>query len=729
MEDPFAPSLLATICLRRLVEHVKHPLTSDVQKIDSLREMESCIEDLELGDLKTFLGRSGPDKFGAFLRRMQSDQGSRADVRMEASRLERLCREKLGMIATDVVPEQSGGLQLGALPEVPGPLTTVQTVCDEVHNVMDLPISDEVGMDLPSDGPSRISSTEPLTTPNDDVMDLDFEPKATTLHKLVGFSRGPTARGREIHPQARKVIATAVEAVWQGMDSRQGEKKGIDKQVLKGVPTSVLLKELISRLPKQPGEVEPKCNVKRTLASRFVGSVLQIPASTAQHCWRQVAAGDVQERHDDAVTSEVTGAETVDFQRESLMMIVRPILANAVSNVPHTHFPLTMMRFMLAVKSLLAINDQSELMNTLKWPTKFMNEWIAPVVEYLGARAAATLLGEVALSPLEGLQIPSDVELFFDAYTPGELFHSTRATLMLTGVVVSSPNFSQGSSAIFACAPGSGADDRASPKAKSILEALQAGPLGITAEYLKKTLAVLCTDGAYTRGELGADKRHNPVNVPGEFDVALGRRCRRSWDEFHRINKAAKKAMTQSTIATRWLHLMRDLEAAFGGGQGKSLDLQLCEYLNEKHHAGMVPSGTREFGYMLGVPGRFFKKWKHYYNLIQLRRSHAQDDRTGHNVKYWTALGNTLASCELILFISCFNDTLLATSEYVHTAQMVRALPSQKSKAFANMISKLDCIVAEIEVALVQRRRMQVIDGYTMPADLSFFCLCGPRPS
>ena len=78
------------------------------------------------------------------------------------------------MIATDVVPEQSGGLQLGALPEVPGPLTTVQTVCDEVHNVMDLPISDEVGMDLPSDGPSRISSTEPLTTPNDDVMDLDF---------------------------------------------------------------------------------------------------------------------------------------------------------------------------------------------------------------------------------------------------------------------------------------------------------------------------------------------------------------------------------------------------------------------------------------------------------------------------------------------------------------------------------------------------------------------------
>ena len=152
----------------------------------------------------------------------------------------------------------------------------------------------------------------------------------------------------------------------------------------------------------------------------------------------------MQERHDVAVTSEVTGAETFDFQRQSLMMIVRPILSNAVSNVPHTHFPLTMMRFMLGVKSLLAINDQSELMNTLKWPTKFTtNEWIAPVVEYLGARAAVTLLGEVALSPLEGLQIPSDVELFFDAYTPGELFHSTRATLMLTGVVVSTPNFSQ----------------------------------------------------------------------------------------------------------------------------------------------------------------------------------------------------------------------------------------------------------------------------------------------
>ena len=269
--------------LRHHLEQVKHPLISDEQKICVLREMGSCIEDLENDHLKTFLGRSGPDKFGAFLRRMQSDQGSRADVRMEASRLERLCREKLGMIATDVVPENSGGLQLGALPEVPGPLTTVQTVCDEVHNVMDLPISDEVGMDLPSDAPSRISSTEPLTTPNDDVMDLDFEPKATTLHKLVDFSRGATVRGREIHPQARKVIATAVEVV-KGMDSMQGEKKGIAKQVavLKGVPTSVLLKELISRLPKQPGI--DKQVAKRSLASRFVGSVLQIPANTAEDC-------------------------------------------------------------------------------------------------------------------------------------------------------------------------------------------------------------------------------------------------------------------------------------------------------------------------------------------------------------------------------------------------------------------------------------------------------------
>ena len=45
------------------------------------------------------------------------------------------------------------------------------------------------------------------------------------------------------------------------------------------------------------------------------------------------------------------------------------------------------------------------------------------------------------------------------------------------------------------------------------------------------------------------------------------------------------------------------------------------------------------------------------------------------------------------------------------------------------MINELDCMLAEIEMVLVQRRRMQVIDGYTLPADVSFFGLCGHSTS
>ena len=73
------------------------------------------------------------------------------------------------------------------------------------------------------------------------------------------------------------------------------------------------------------------------------------------------------------------------------------------------------------------------------------------------------------------------------------------------------------------------------------------------------------------------------------------------------VNIAGKRALHSSQLAEAFLTLTRDLEAVFGGGQGRMLDRQVSVFMGQPLLTTMVPAGARELGYLAGVPARFGK--------------------------------------------------------------------------------------------------------------------------
>ena len=90
-------------------------------------------------------------------------------------------------------------------------------------------------------------------------------------------------------------------------------------------------------------------------------------------------------------------------------------------------------------------------------------------------------------------------------------------------------------------------------------------------------------------------------------------------------------------LAEDFATMLKDLETAFRGRQGRQVDKQMCNFLNIKFLVGRKPGSTRKFVYFSGAPGIYLKKFRSYYRSIQLRRSHAEQGRT--NMTWWTELG------------------------------------------------------------------------------------------
>ena len=70
---------------------------------------------------------------------------------------------------------------------------------------------------------------------------------------------------------------------------------------------------------------------------------------------------------------------------------------------------------------------------------KYLNPVFAHVVEHIGARVVSNAMATLLHRPMAGLGIPSDLELFFDPGTIGRVFRSARGTVILAGVIFSSP--------------------------------------------------------------------------------------------------------------------------------------------------------------------------------------------------------------------------------------------------------------------------------------------------
>lgn len=73
-------------------------------------------------------------------------------------------------------------------------------------------------------------------------------------------------------------------------------------------------------------------------------------------------------------------------------------------------------------------------------------------------------------------------------------------------------------------------------------------------------------------------------------------------------SEAGVRAMASSDHCKDFFAVLKDLEAAFGGGQGRLLDRLMASEMGDRFRSHLVPGGAREFCYLAETPGRYLLK-------------------------------------------------------------------------------------------------------------------------
>ena len=296
--------------------------------------------------------------------------------------------------------------------------------------------------------------------------------------------------------------------------------------------------------------------------------------------------------------------------------------------------------------------------------------------------------------PMAGLGIPSDLELFFDPGTIGRVFRSVRSTVVLTGLIFSSPI--EPSTVAFVDAPPEPLDGGPEAKLAQLLQCLERSEFGLTVADLRARLAISVTDGAYAGGE-ETKKGHNPSKALPKLWAKLGRAEVIGWDSFHRWNGAGKRVMDKNELAHEFFHLTNDLEFQFGFGQGRLLDQQVTSFMGVQFRVGKTPGGTREFVYLSGAPERFIQKLPVFHRAILLRQKHAEEGRTSKSLAFWVQLGQRVASLPTILFSVILGQGLAIMAQHVRLLQVSGCLPDARARSHRRVQSKLTSLAGAVD--------------------------------
>ena len=586
---------------------------------------------------------------------------------------------------------QSG--QQGEQFEEPIDLDT-QMVLDETFEDMDL----EVGQPIESCNGSDPEQQKRFCLGNN-------------LQNLIG--RGDTVAGLQISDQSRILIATVAERLKMFIKGSSSCDKSL---LLIGASNKQLIKEFLKRMP-------PKKSKGKSLAERLAGSLMCMSPNTVSGCWQWVSVHGAVPKpevgtHDpdaakfrNAKLLSPNASPEVDEQDQLANKIVKRQLLNSTLGRPYSH---------TASDLLFMLQDGMQL------PSKLLGRWTLPILEYLGGQSIRSLHASLLYDNLEGLQIPSDIELFWDGVTLGKLFRSCRSTLLLCGAIISTPEVGSGRSAVFLASPSETTDARSPAQFQVLLDGLRASPLDLSLRYLQKTLASVNVDGQYSEGE---NSLHSPLKVAYLLWERLHRKDVVVWDDFHRCCKAGSRAINRSQTAQDFFRCLKDLEAAFGGGQGRQLNAQYCEHTGVAFRTGKVVCNTRQWGYLCDTPSVFLEKHPEYYVLIECRRIHSEEKprRTGFTTEWWVELGKKVASLHFIVFVMFLQDILQRCKPHVLTVQTLHDLPTTKKKAYGALDKDFGSMLLCLDELKIMLLKLQWLRGYLVPNEikrfLTIFCV------
>jgi hypothetical protein len=381
---------------------------------------------------------------------------------------------------------------------------------------------------------------------------------------------------------------------------------------------------------------------------------------------------------------------------------------------------------------------------------RWMNRDFQTAVEHIAAVSLKSAISILLSQPLPALGIPSDLELFCDGNTIGQLFRAVRSTVLITGLTASVPELG-GSCAVFVDAPCEGTDGRGDAAAALLKETLGRAPWNLTVPRLRARLAIAVGDGHYADGE---ESKHKPVDAFHRVFSMIGRVPRVAWSQFHRLDKAGTRACKKHALAAEFVELLKDLEAVFGGGQGRALDKQVCAFLGVKFWVGRVPSSTRKFAYFTDGPVVFLNKFFSYYAAIDVRRQHAEDGRgqvppcitlqtckndscirilirklmcvtlSGtHSAQWYVDLGTRLANMKMLTFLMIFSETLMFVKPFVLMVQQVDQTPWAMLEAYQALRDKLQNQENQLKAVGSKLSVFRFLQPYLPAKDMQRFLL------
>ncbi len=228
------------------------------------------------------------------------------------------------------------------------------------------------------------------------------------------------------------------------------------------------------------------------------------------------------------------------------------------------------------------------------------------------------------------------------------------------------------------------------------LETLAEHPASLRQQELRGRLSVVRGDGQIVSG--GPLHRHNSSMAaetlwktlhPSASLEAGGSIVCVQWDNFHRSDIGAVRAIRSVPAAQEVLDVAATLDHLFGVGEGRVLLRGIADLLGERTSHVQGPGGTRKIVHLSTIPGNILHNYKAFVGGIHGRIGWRQAGHGRQTVESLIGLGRRLCSVPFVTFACIFSDIL---SRVVRPyALLVQGLvePWVVQRAEASMLAKL----------------------------------------
>ena len=288
------------------------------------------------------------------------------------------------------------------------------------------------------------------------------------------------------------------------------------------------------------------------------------------------------------------------------------------------------------------------------------------VVERQCVAALNALTAQSMNQLVPSLGIPADLVLLFDGVSIGARQFSRYESLLLVGVVFLEGVGGEWSDAPhLLAAPSSGQKHTGEEQAELILQGLSDHPAHLTPGSLAARLGLVGSDGAACAG--GEDSIHSGNKAaeilwarvhPGPMSSSLRTAAATEWDLFHRIDRAAAKAIEDTPAAVAIVDVSRVMGSLFGVGDGRVILRSAAEAIGERRYRVPDQCGTRKVVALANTVEHLIKMHRTLHASMHARIGQSRARRSSQTVSHLIDVGRHISALDFVTFVVGVGDVL-----------------------------------------------------------------------